>query len=45
MRSPISAKIPKGSESAFPNKRVFDFDLTSGWAHAFETQFSFLSNR
>ena len=31
MRSPISVKIPKRSKSAFPNKRVFHFDLTSGW--------------
>jgi hypothetical protein len=28
MRSPISVKIPKGSESAFPTKRIFHFDLT-----------------
>jgi len=35
MRSPISVKIPKRSESAFPNKRIFHFDLTSGWPHAF----------
>jgi hypothetical protein len=41
MRSPISVKIPKRSKSAFPNKRVFHFDLTSGWTHAFEAQFSF----
>ena len=31
MRSPISVKIPKRSESAFPNKRIFHFDLISGW--------------
>jgi hypothetical protein len=40
MRSLISVKIPKGSESAFPTKRIFHFDLTSGWPHAFRTQFS-----
>jgi hypothetical protein len=43
MRSPISVKIPKRSESAFPNKRTFHFDLTSGWPHAFGTQFSIKS--
>jgi hypothetical protein len=30
MRSPISVKIPKNSESAFPNNRIHHFDLTSG---------------
>ena len=39
MRSPISVKIPKRSESAYPNKRIFHVDLTSGWPHAFGTQF------
>jgi hypothetical protein len=28
MLSPISAKIPKGSESAFPTQRIFHFYLT-----------------
>jgi hypothetical protein len=41
MRSPISVKIPKRSESAFPTKRIFHFDLTSGWPHALGTEFSF----
>jgi hypothetical protein len=39
MRSPISVKIPKSSESAFPNKRIVHFDLTSGWPHAFGMRF------
>jgi hypothetical protein len=45
MRSPISVKIPKRSESAFPNKRTFHFDLTSGGPHGFGTQFSIKSLR
>ena len=43
MRSPISVKIPKRSERAFPNKGYSHFDLTSGWRHAFGTQFSIKS--
>ena len=39
MRSPISVKIPKRSESAFPNKGYSTL-ITSGWPHAFGTQFS-----
>jgi hypothetical protein len=35
MRSSISAKIPKRSESAFPNREYFTliFDLPSGCSH------------
>jgi hypothetical protein len=40
VQSPISVKISKRSDSALPNKRIFHFDLTSGWPHAFGTQFS-----
>jgi hypothetical protein len=36
MRSQISVKIPKRSESAFPNKRIFDLerDSNQSWSDA-----------
>jgi hypothetical protein len=46
MRSSISGKIPKRSESVFPNKIEFHFDLTPGCPRlCSEAIFVFQSNR
>ena len=39
--APISVKIPKRSESAFPNKRVFHFDRFLAGRMRLERNFSF----
>jgi hypothetical protein len=41
MRPPISVKIPKRSESAFPNKRVFHFDRFLAGRMRLERNFPF----